>query len=160
MIFAGDSTNNLTNANLTLTSFSATKVGIKITQSFIDLYGDVISQNAPYNCGYLQLPVPLITKTNYDQGFNFTIAGTSFTGQNWTIGTPTSPYNIMTIAWNGFNNYTYGVWHVDIIITTNYTTAVPIVSVLNWNTSSTTQTALVKQLLLKLEAVRFLVELY
>ena len=144
VVFAGNSAGATANSNLTSTTWSYTKVGIVINQSSIKLYGDVMSRNAPYNCSYLQLPVPMTTKTNYDQGFNFTIAGTSFTGQNWTIGTPTSPYNIMTIAWNNSGNYTYGVWHVDIIITTNYTTAVPIVSVLNWNTSSTTQTALVK----------------
>ena len=53
--------------------------------------------------------------------------------------TAKTPYNIMTINWNGFGNYTLGVWQCDIVITTNSNTS--IISGIVWNTIGTTNFA-------------------
>ena len=137
VIFAGDSSGATTPANLVLTSWSATGVGIRITERAIGLEGETISQYAPYNAGYNGIVTTLPLKDNYDLGYIFTIAGSSFTGQSWA--TSTSVYNIMTINWNGLGNYTLGVWQCDIVIATNSGTSI-ITSVV-WNTISTTNFA-------------------
>ena len=79
----------------------------------------------------------LSLKDNYDLGYIFTIAGSSFTGTSWA--TSTSVYNIMTINWNGLGNYTLGVWQCDIVIATNSSTSI-ITSVV-WNTIGATNFA-------------------
>ena len=116
---------------LTLTTHSSTNCGIKITNSSI-------TQTAPFNCGFYQIGAPVTTKTNYDLGYSNTITGASFTGTAWA--TSSGPYNIMSIVWNGSNNYTLGVWQVDIYIVTQ-NTASPLISFC-WNTISNTSMAL------------------
>jgi hypothetical protein len=101
------------------------------------LDGESISQYAPYNAGYNGLGTTLPLKDNYDLGYIFSIPGSSFTGTSWS--TATTPYDIMTINWNGLGNYTLGVWQCDIVITTNSNTS--IISGIVWNTIGTTNFA-------------------
>ena len=137
VIFAGDSTGAVAPSNLVLTTWSNTKVGIRITEQAILLDGQTISQYAPYNAGYNGLGTTLPLKDNYDLGYIFTIPGSSFTGTSWS--TAVTPYNIMTINWNGLGNYTLGVWQCDIVITTNSNAS--IISGIVWNTISNTNFA-------------------
>jgi hypothetical protein len=116
---------------LTLTTHSSTNCGIKITNSSI-------TQTAPFNCGYLQIGAPVTTKTNYDLGYSKTITGGSFTGTAWA--TSSGAYNIMTIVWDGSNNFTLGVWQTEIYIVTQCTSS-PAISFC-WNTISNTSMAI------------------
>jgi hypothetical protein len=86
---------------------------------------------------------PLPTKTNYDIGYQFIIPGSSF-NNSWCSGTPTSPYNIITINWNGSGNYQIGLWEVEILITINISTTGPPSTVICWNTASATSTTFTK----------------
>ena len=74
----------------------------------------------------------LPAKDQFDIGYQITIVGSGFTGQNWITGTNATAYNIMTINWNGLNNFTLGVWHVNVVITTNCIAAPA--SVVCWST--------------------------
>jgi hypothetical protein len=116
---------------LTLTTHSSTNCGIQITNT-------TITQTVPFTCGYLQLATPVTTKTNYQQGFINRIAGGSFTGLLWanSVGV----YNIMTIVWDGSNDYTLGVWQVDICIISSCVGA-PGISYC-WNDASNTSMAI------------------
>tara|TARA_R110000868_G_scaffold226577_1_gene479217 strand:- start:158 stop:2473 length:2316 start_codon:yes stop_codon:yes gene_type:complete len=96
-----------TGAVLTLTTHASGNCGILISNT-------EVTQTVPFTCGYLQLGTPVTTKTNYQQGFIKRIAGGSFTGTSWanSVGV----YNIMSIVWDGSNDYTLGVWQVDIVV--------------------------------------------
>lgn len=135
VIFAGDKTGNESPANLVLTTWGPTKVGIRISDANVSLFGALIVQEAPFYSGYNSGISTLPLKTNYMLGYQFTIPGSSFTGQNWTTFS-TSAYIIQQIDWNGFGNYTLGVWNVEINIVTNCN-ASPL-SHLTWGTSSNT----------------------
>ena len=78
------------------------------------------------------------TKTNYQQGFIKRIAGGSFTGTSWanSVGV----YNIMSIVWDGSNDYTLGVWQVDIVVISSCVGA-PGISFC-WNDASNTSMAI------------------
>ena len=116
---------------LTLTTHSSTNCGILITNT-------EITQTVPFTCGYLQLFVPVTTKTNYQMGFINTILYAGFTGNAWA--TSSGPYNIMSIAWNGTGDYTLGVWNVEIVIISQCTSA-PTIS-FTWNTLTATSMTL------------------
>lgn len=119
---------------LTLTTHSSTNCGIRITNTGI-------SQTVPFTCGYLQLATPVTSKTNYQLGFIKTIIGTSFTGTAW--GTSSGAYNIMTIAWDGTNDFTLGVWQVEIVIMTQCTSS-PAISFV-WTTVGVASMAITDQ---------------
>jgi hypothetical protein len=116
---------------LTLTTHSSTNCGIKITNSSI-------TQTAPFNCGFYQIGAPVTTKTNYDLGYSKTITGASFTGTAWA--TSSGAYNIMSIVWDGSNDYTLGVWQVEIVVISQCTSSPAIAFC--WNTISNTSMAI------------------
>ena len=132
VVFAGDSSGAVANANLTLTSWSNTRVGIRITGSNVSLYGNSVKQYSPFYSGYNDIVSTLPAKDQFDIGYQITIAGSGFTGQNWITGTNATAYNIMTINWNGLLGFTLGVWHVNVVITTNCIAAPA--SVVCWST--------------------------
>ena len=116
---------------LTLTTHSSTNCGIKINNSSI-------TQTAPFNCGFYQIGAPVTAKTNYDLGYSKTITGGSFTGTAWA--TSSGAYNIMSIVWDGSNNFTLGVWQVEIVVISQCTSS-PAISFC-WNTVSNTSMAI------------------
>ena len=140
VIFAGDSSGSNASARLALTTYSINKVGIIIDDIDITLYGGTISQCAPFNCGYYQLPVPFTTKVGYDIGYIFTINGLNFTGTAWTSTATNVAYNIMTIDWNGFGNYTYGIWQCEIAIIVDAVTFSSIT--MSWTSAGPTSSSL------------------
>jgi hypothetical protein len=93
--------------NLTLSTWSSGYCGIRITNS-------TITQNAPFTCGYLTIPTPITTKSNYQIGYVWSIPGTSFT--SWSGFT--SVGNVYTLPWNGTGDATLGVWRADICLAT------------------------------------------
>ncbi len=82
-------------------------------------YRNSCNNNAPFECGYLQLGTPITAKTNYDIGFIWSIQGSLYTSWNGftTFG------NVVTIGTSFSGNTILGVWRVDICIATNATSA-------------------------------------
>ena len=120
-----------TGAVLTLTTHASGNCGILISNT-------EVTQTVPFTCGYLQLGTPVTTKTNYQQGFIKRIAGGSFTGTSWanSVGV----YNIMSIVWDGSNDYTLEVWQVNIVVISSCVGA-PGISFC-WNDASNTSMAI------------------
>ena len=140
VIFSNDSTGANAASQMVLTTQSATKCGIRIMDTGMQFYGDTISLFNPFHTSYNFMSTTLPNKSLYEVGHVLTIPFTSFTGQNWIGGTVTTPYNIMTIAWNGSGNYSLGVYIVHIVIITGYSTAPA--SCICWNTVSSSSSIL------------------
>lgn len=96
---------------------------------------DNFRSNAPFECGYLQLGTPITTKTNYDIGYRWTIAGTAFT--SWAGYASPNAGNVYTLAWDGSGDRKLGVWNVEISVGT-WSTATDLETLIVWNTISTT----------------------
>ena len=96
---------------------------------------DNFRSNAPFECGYLQLGTPITAKTNYDIGYTWTIAGTSFTA--WAGYASPNPGNVYTLVWDGTGDKTLGVWQVEISVGTGASNT-DIETGLCWNETSTT----------------------
>jgi len=125
---------------LNLTTWANSFCGIKITNN-------TITQNAPFTCGYLAIPSPITTKSNYQIGYTWAIQGSTFNSWNGF----TSFGTVVTIPWDGTSfsgNTTLGVWRIDICLATNTASAMDSGMVLNTtnnfvlNTRSTWSNAL------------------
>jgi hypothetical protein len=124
------------NGNETVISGGATGI-VRVVNSACTIECNTFSSDAPFNCNYNTLgTVP--TKTSYDIGYIWQIAGSTF--PNWTTFTTTQ--NIATMVFNGTGNYTKGVWNVDIVLCTDNTN--PPNSRLIWTTVSSTSNAITK----------------
>ena len=86
--------------------------------------------------GIINYQYLFFTKVGYDIGYIFTITGLNFTGTNWASAATNVAYNIMTIDWNGFGNYTYGIWQCEIAIIVDAVTFSSIT--ISWTTAGHT----------------------
>jgi hypothetical protein len=117
---------SIDNGILNLTTWATGTSGIKITNNAVKQYN-------PFECAYLQTSPANTTKTNYNIGYRWTIAGTAFT--NWAGFVAPNCNNLTTIVWDGTGDKTLGVWSVEVSVGTESTTTA-IETLLCWNTTS------------------------